>query len=49
LFLIFLSVLYRPLVENGKNPQKYIKYSPEELDRLLGELFEGKQYVEPRR
>ncbi|XP_078154947.1 exocyst complex component EXO70A1-like [Carex rostrata] len=40
---------FGPLVENGKNPQKYIKYSPEELDRLLGELFEGKQYVEPKR
>ncbi|OAY83424.1 Exocyst complex component EXO70A1 [Ananas comosus] len=30
------------LVDNGKNPQKYIKYTPDELEKLLGEFFEGK-------
>ncbi|KAJ7974809.1 Exocyst subunit Exo70 family protein [Quillaja saponaria] len=33
---------YGPLVESGKNPQKYIKYSAEDLERMLGEFFEGK-------
>uniref|UniRef100_A0A251UQU0 Exocyst subunit Exo70 family protein n=1 Tax=Helianthus annuus TaxID=4232 RepID=A0A251UQU0_HELAN len=30
------------LVENGKNPHKYIRYTAEDLDRMLGEFFEGK-------
>ncbi|KAI3706056.1 hypothetical protein L1987_76309 [Smallanthus sonchifolius] len=30
------------LVENGKNPHKYIRYTTEDLDRMLGEFFEGK-------
>ncbi|KAJ7970661.1 Exocyst subunit Exo70 family protein [Quillaja saponaria] len=33
---------YGPLVESGKNPQKFIKYSAEDLERMLGEFFEGK-------
>ncbi|KAL1196618.1 Exocyst complex component EXO70A1 [Cardamine amara subsp. amara] len=40
---------FGPLVESGKNPQKYIKYTAEDLERLLGELFEGKSMNEPRR
>ncbi|XP_040991545.1 exocyst complex component EXO70A1-like [Juglans microcarpa x Juglans regia] len=40
---------FGPLVENGKNPQKYIKYSAEDLERMLGEFFEGKNLNEPRR
>ncbi|KAG2279249.1 hypothetical protein Bca52824_050469 [Brassica carinata] len=40
---------FGPLVENGKNPQKYIKYTAEDLERLLSELFEGKSMNEPRR
>ncbi|XP_073014038.1 exocyst complex component EXO70A1-like isoform X2 [Typha latifolia] len=40
---------FGPLVENGKNPQKYIRYNPEELDRLLGEFFEGKTWADPKR
>ncbi|CAN8257246.1 unnamed protein product [Cochlearia groenlandica] len=40
---------FGPLVENGKNPQKYIKYTAEDVERLLGELFEGKPIHEPRR
>ncbi|GAB4836224.1 hypothetical protein Ancab_001139 [Ancistrocladus abbreviatus] len=37
------------LVETGKNPQKYIRYSPEDLERMLGEFFEGKNVNEPKR
>lgn len=37
------------LMEGGKNPQKYVRFSPEELDAKLGELFEGKSKAEPRR
>lgn len=40
---------YRPMIENGKNPQKYIRYTPEDLDRMLGEFFEGKTWNEPKR
>ncbi|KAL6905596.1 hypothetical protein ACP4OV_003197 [Aristida adscensionis] len=29
------------LIERGKNPHKYIKQSPEELEKLLDEFFEG--------
>lgn len=31
-----------PLVESGKTPQKYIKYSAEDLERMLGEFFDGR-------
>ncbi|WOK97332.1 exocyst complex component EXO70A1-like [Canna indica] len=37
------------LVENGSNPQKYIRYTPEDLERMLGEFFEGKTSGEPKR
>ncbi|XP_047322048.1 exocyst complex component EXO70A1-like [Impatiens glandulifera] len=41
---------FGPLVENGKNPQKYIRYNVEDLDHMLGEFFEGKSMNEqPRR
>lgn len=40
---------FGPLVENGKNPQKYIRYSAEDLERMLGEFFEGKNVNEPKR
>ncbi|PON84375.1 Exocyst complex protein [Trema orientale] len=40
---------FGPLVENGKNPQKYIRYSAEDLDRMLSEFFEGKTLNEPKR
>lgn len=33
---------FGPLVENGKNPQKYIRYTAEDLERMLGDLFEGR-------
>lgn len=41
---------FGPLVENGKNPQKYIKYTADDLDHMLGEFFEGKTMNEqPKR
>ncbi|KAJ6317301.1 hypothetical protein OIU76_012939 [Salix suchowensis] len=40
---------FGPLVESGKNPQKYIRYTAEDLERMLGEFFEGKTSNEPRR
>lgn len=40
---------FASLVESGKNPQKYVKLTPEALDAKLGELFEGKDKAEPRR
>ncbi|KAL5976494.1 hypothetical protein ACLOJK_020827 [Asimina triloba] len=39
---------FAPLIENGKSPQKYNKYTADDLDRLLGEFFEGKTWNEPR-
>lgn len=40
--MFFYVVAYRGLVENEKNPHKYIKYTVEDLDCILGEFFEGK-------
>ncbi|KAI4347767.1 hypothetical protein L6164_008550 [Bauhinia variegata] len=40
---------FGPLVENGKTPQKYIKYTAEDLERMLGEFFEGKNVNEIKR
>ncbi|KAL9227742.1 hypothetical protein vseg_003394 [Gypsophila vaccaria] len=40
---------YGPMIEGGKNPQKYIRYSPEDLDRMLSEFFEGKNWGEQKR
>ena len=42
-------MFYRPLVESGKNPQKYIKYGAEDLERMLGKFFKGKNLNEPKR
>ncbi|KAL0915565.1 hypothetical protein M5K25_015992 [Dendrobium thyrsiflorum] len=40
---------FAPLIENGKNPQKYIRYTPEDLERMLAEFFEGKTWIEQKR
>ncbi|KAL3623453.1 hypothetical protein CASFOL_032269 [Castilleja foliolosa] len=40
---------FGPMIEGGKNPQKYIKFTPEDLERMLAEFFEGKTWNEPRR
>lgn len=46
----FVYVLcLRPMIESGKNPQKYIRFSPEDLERMLNEFFEGKTWSEPKR
>ncbi|KAJ7976210.1 Exocyst subunit Exo70 family protein [Quillaja saponaria] len=39
---------FGPAIENGKNPQKYIRYTPEDLEHMLGEFFEGKTYEQKR-
>lgn len=41
--------IVRPMIENGKNPQKYIRFTPEDLERMLSEFFEGKTWNEQRR
>ena len=41
--------ILRPMIQNGKNPQKYIRYNPEDLERMLAEFFEGKTWNDPRR
>ncbi|KAK2973113.1 hypothetical protein RJ640_027085 [Escallonia rubra] len=40
---------FGPLIESGKNPQKYIRFSPEDLERMLAEFFEGKTWSDPKR
>ncbi|CAA0842990.1 exocyst subunit exo70 family protein A2 [Striga hermonthica] len=40
---------FGPMIEGGQNPQKYIRYSPEDLESMLADLFEGKTLNEPRR
>ncbi|KAK7268091.1 hypothetical protein RIF29_20777 [Crotalaria pallida] len=40
---------FGPMIENGKNPMKYIRYSPENLEQMLGEFFESKTWSEPKR
>ncbi|KAF5737410.1 Exocyst subunit exo70 family protein A2 isoform 1 [Tripterygium wilfordii] len=40
---------FGPLIENGKNPQKYIRYTPEDLEPILNEFFEGKTWNEQKR
>lgn len=40
---------FGPMIENGKNPQKYIRFSPEDLERMLAEFFEGKTWSEQKR
>lgn len=40
---------FGPLVESGKNPQKYIRFTAEDLERMLGEFFEGRTLNEAKR
>ncbi|KAL3645310.1 hypothetical protein CASFOL_010490 [Castilleja foliolosa] len=40
---------FGPMVESGKAPQRYIRYTPEDLELMLGEFFEGKSLNEPKR
>nr|XP_043616167.1 exocyst complex component EXO70A1-like [Erigeron canadensis] len=39
---------YGSLVDNGKNRHEYIKYSSEDLDRMIGEFFEGREIVKQK-
>ncbi|KAI4364171.1 hypothetical protein MLD38_020299 [Melastoma candidum] len=39
---------FGPMIENGKNPQKYIRYSFEDLEHMLKEFFEGKTWGEQK-
>ncbi|CAH9122051.1 unnamed protein product [Cuscuta epithymum] len=41
---------YGPLVDNGKSLQKYIRFTADDLEHMLGEFFEGKAAVnDPKR
>ncbi|XP_010555667.1 PREDICTED: exocyst complex component EXO70A1-like [Tarenaya hassleriana] len=40
---------FGPIIEGSSNPQKYIRFSPEDLERMLNEFFEGKTWSEPKR
>ncbi|XP_076893638.1 exocyst complex component EXO70A1-like isoform X2 [Bidens hawaiensis] len=40
---------FGPLIEGGKNPTKYIRFTPEDLERMLAEFFEGKVAPEQKR
>ncbi|KAK1415821.1 hypothetical protein QVD17_31609 [Tagetes erecta] len=40
---------FGPLIEGGKNPTKYIRFQPEDLERMLAEFFEGKTLQEQKR
>lgn len=39
----------RPMIETGKNPGKYIKFSPESIESMLNEFFESKTWGEQKR
>lgn len=40
---------YSSIIESDRHKGKYIRYTPEDLERMLGEFFEGKTRVEQRR
>ncbi|XP_048424003.1 exocyst complex component EXO70A1-like isoform X3 [Pyrus x bretschneideri] len=40
---------FGPMVENGKNPGKYIKLRPENIESMLNEFFESKSWGEQKR
>lgn len=40
---------FGPMIEGGKNPQKYIRFTPEDLEHMLSEFFEGKTWDEQKR
>ncbi|XP_022746416.1 exocyst complex component EXO70A1-like [Durio zibethinus] len=40
---------FGPMIESGKNPGKYIRYRPEDLEQMLGEFFESKTWNEQKR
>ncbi|XP_078432043.1 exocyst complex component EXO70A1-like [Wolffia australiana] len=40
---------FGPLIDCGKNPQKYYRHAPEDVERLLGEFFEAKVWGDVKR
>ncbi|KAI3523150.1 hypothetical protein L1887_01207 [Cichorium endivia] len=40
---------FGPMIEGGKNPAKYIRFTPEDLERMLAEFFEGKSAHDQKR
>ncbi|KAM1079164.1 hypothetical protein ACFX2H_013841 [Malus domestica] len=40
---------FGPMIENGKNPGKYIKLRPETIESMLNEFFESKTWGEQKR
>jgi hypothetical protein len=43
-----LLLTFRNLVQREKNPHKHIKHSPEALEQLLGQFFQGQQVGEQK-
>ncbi|KAK1322759.1 hypothetical protein QJS10_CPA02g01055 [Acorus calamus] len=39
---------FSPMIDNGKNHQRYIRYTADDLERILNDFFEGKSLNEPR-
>jgi len=49
-FLItLLYSLCSSIIESDRSKGKYIRYTPEDLERMLGEFFEGKTRIDQRR
>ncbi|KAM5559342.1 exocyst complex component EXO70A1-like [Rosa sericea] len=40
---------FGPMIDNGKNPGKYIKFSPEAIESMLNEFFESKTWGDQNR
>ncbi|KAL1331859.1 exocyst complex component EXO70A1 [Arachis duranensis] len=40
---------FGPMLENGKNPQKYIRYTPEQIEEMLNGFFESKSWNDQKR
>ncbi|CAN1772413.1 Exocyst complex component EXO70A1 [Linum perenne] len=38
-----------PMIESGRSANKYIRYTAEDLERMLNEFFEGKTYNDQKR
>ena len=49
-FLItLLYSICSSIIESDRSKGKYIRYTPEDLERMLGEFFEGKTRIDQRR
>jgi len=45
---IFFLWCCSAMIEGKQSVNKYLKYSPDDLERMLNDLFEGKSRQEPR-